>query len=180
MWASNTRTLTQANPETRNVDNSDPGRGMYKIYAYQYSNTRAEFEPNNTPETATVLNAETNQLSLETASFSGASDVDHYRFFLHELRMYTLFTTNSTVSSDINVRIFHESADGPNNTVTRSDDLVAANNIQVRRQGNDFVIEGFVPEKTGAYIVELTSASAGDYQMGAIGQRADLSGSHCQ
>ena len=30
MWASNTRTLTQANPETRNVDNSDPGRGMYK------------------------------------------------------------------------------------------------------------------------------------------------------
>jgi|GEM_PF-1702539 len=168
MWASNTRTLTQANPETRNVDNSDPGRGMYKIYAYQYSNTRAEFEPNNTPETATVLNAETNQLSLETASFSGASDVDHYRFFLHELRMYTLFTTNSTVSSDINVRIFHESADGPNNTVTRSDDLVAANNIQVRRQGNDFVIEGFVPEKTGAYIVELTSASAGDYQMGAI------------
>lgn len=168
-WASNTLDLTRpGNDNRRNVDNRDPGRGMYKIYAYQYSNTRAEFEPNNTPETATVINAENSIVSVQEANFSNSSDVDHYRVFLHELRMYTMFTTNSTVSSNINVRIFHESADGPMNEVTRSGDLVASNNIQVNRRGNNFVIEGFVPEKTGAYILELTSASAGDYQLGVI------------
>lgn len=168
-WASNTLDLTSpGNTNRRSVDNRDPGRGMYKIYAYQYSNTRAEFEPNNTPETATVINAENSIISVQEANFSNASDVDYYRVFLHELRMYTLFTTNSTVSTDINVRIFHESADGPMNVVTRTGDLIASNNIQVKRNGNNFVLEGFVPEKTGAYILELTSASAGDYELGVV------------
>ena len=168
-WASNTLEATRpGNVNRRNVDNRDPGRGMYKIYAYQFSNTRAEFEPNDTPETATVINAEVAQLSVEQASFSSASDVDNYRVFMHELRMYTLFTTASSVTTPINVRIFHESADGPMNVVTRSADLVAANNIQVKRDGNNFIIEGFVPENTGAYIIELTSASSGDYQLGVI------------
>ncbi len=167
-WASNTRTLTDPNPGIRNVDNRDPGRGMYKVIAYQYHEERREFEPNDTPEDATTLNPEVQLLSLQDAEFSGAGDTDMYRVYLHELRMYTLFSTNSTVSENIDVKIYHESASGPENSISISNDLIVENGIVVDRDGNDFKVTGFVPEKTGAYIVELSSGSSGEYNLGVL------------
>lgn len=167
-WASNTRTLTDPNPGIRNVDNRDPGRGMYKVIAYQYHNERREFEPNDTPADATTLNPEVQLLSLQDAEFSGAGDTDMYRVYLHELRMYSLFSTNSTVTEDIDIKIYHESASGPENSIAISGDLVAEQGINVISEGNDFKISGFVPEKTGAYIIEVSSGSAGQYNLGIL------------
>jgi hypothetical protein len=160
MWASQTR------DPGRNVDNSDPGRGMYKIYAFQYADEPVEFEPNNTPENATQIAAR-NDLLID-ADFSGSSDVDMFRVFMHEHRMYTIFTDNDTVNEDIEVRIYHEFASGPDNQITLSSDLVVENNIDVKRNGNDIVINGFVPDETGAYLIELSSNSSGDYQLGVL------------
>lgn len=167
-WASNTRTLTDPNPGIRSVDNRDPGRGMYKVIAYQYHNDRREFEPNDVPENATTLNAEVQQLSLQEADFSGAGDTDMYRVYLHELRMYSMFSTNSTVTEDIDIKIYHEKASGPENSVSMSGDLIAEGGIDVELGGNDFKISGFVPEETGAYIIELSSGSAGEYNLGIL------------
>ncbi|NBC67055.1 MAG: T9SS type A sorting domain-containing protein [Bacteroidetes bacterium] len=167
-WASNTRTLTDPNPGLRSVDNRDPGRGMYKVYAYQYHKDRKEFEPNDLPEDATPINAEVQLLSVQDAEFSGSGDTDMYRVFMHELRMYTLFTTNSTVSEDIDIKIYHESATGPENAISMSGDLVAENGINVKREGNDLKINGFIPENTGAYLIELSSGSPGEYNLGVL------------
>lgn len=166
-WASKTR-----NPE-QSVNSSDPGRMMYKIYSYQYSNDPIEFEPNNTTENATVIAARAD--TVVNGSFSNGSDVDMYRVFLHEARMYTLFSGNSTTTSNIDVKIYLESAAGPNNTKTISGDLVAANSITVKREGNDFKIEGFIPEEAGAYLIEVTSSS-GEYQLGVVDKGEIFSG----
>lgn len=166
-WASNERTRTAPDPGTRNVDNRDPGRGMYKVYAYQYNNARSEMEPNNTLAEATTLNAETQILSLQGASIS-SSDTDVFRVFLHELRMYSLFSTNSDLTQDLDIKIYHESASGPENTISVSGDLIAQNDIPVGRSGNDFTISGFVPEQTGAYLIEVTSGGQGTYDLGVL------------
>lgn len=159
-WASKTRDPNQS------VNSSDPGRMMYKVYAYQYHNDPVEFEPNDTPENATVIAARAD--TVVNGSFENGSDVDMYRVFLHEVRMYTLFSANSSTSSDINIKIYHESASGPDNNVSRSGDLVAEQSLNVMRNGNDFQLNGFVPEESGAYIIEASSASAGDYQLGVV------------
>lgn len=159
-WASKTRSPDQS------VNNSDPGRMMYKVYSYQYSNANTEFEPNNTPANATVIAARAD--TVVSGSFSAASDVDMYRVFLHELRMYTLFTANAATGANVNVKLYHESASGPNNTVSLSGDLIAEKGLTVKRDGNNFRIEGFIPEQSGAYLIELSSSAAGSYQLGVV------------
>lgn len=156
-WASKTRDPGQS------VNSSDPGRMMYKLYAYQYANDPVEVEPNNTAENATVIAARAD--TVASGSFSNGSDVDMYRVFLHEHRMYTMFSQNSSTSSNIDVKVYLESASGPDNTTTISDDLLTGSTI--KRDGNDFKIEGFVPEESGAYLIEVSS-SAGDYQLGVV------------
>lgn len=158
-WASKTRSADQS------VNSSDPGRMMYKLYAYQYSNDPVEVEPNNSESTATVIAARAD--TVVTGSFSSGTDVDMYRVFLHEHKMYTLFSGNSSTSSNIDIKIYSETASGPNNTISMSGDLVSGNSLNVKRDGNDFKIEGFVPEETGAYIIEVSS-SAGNYQLGVV------------
>ena len=158
-WAS------QAREPGRNVDNSDPGRLMYDLYVTQYSNDPIEFEPNDTPQDATQILARAD--TVVNGSFSGAGDVDYYRVFLKEINMYTLFTQNSSVSDDISVEIFHEfeAAGGGGTELTGNllDESVAGN-----AGSNDFLISGFVPDRSGAYLVKVTSNSEGDYQLGVV------------
>ena len=90
---------------------------------------------------------------------------------MHEVRMYSIFTANSTVSSDIEVEIYREeelewdgsSFDNVSLTGNLLDGSVAGNN-----GNNDFLISGFVPEETGAYIIKLTSTTPGDYELGLL------------
>ena len=168
-WASNTRTLTDPNPVFEMLITEIPAAVCIKYFAYQYHMIeRREFEPNDTPEDATTLNPEVQLLSLQDAEFSGAGDTDMYRVYLHELRMYSMFSTNSTVTEDIDIKIYHEKASGPENSISISNDLVAENGIDVELEGNDFKISGFVPEETGAYIIEVSSGSAGEYNLGIL------------
>ena len=159
-WASHTRDAGFQFPNS-----SDPGRMMYKTYAYMYSETPEEAEPNNTTATATVIPARAD--TVVTGAFSSGTDVDMYRVFMHEHRMYTLFSKNAATGSDVNIKLYHESASGVTNQVTLSNDLIAADGINVKRDGNNFKIEGFVPKETGAYIIELTS-NTGAYQLGVV------------
>ena len=154
-WASLTR-----DPGFQFPNSSDPGRMMYKTYAYQYSENPVEFEPNNTVETATVIAARTD--TVVNGTFANASDVDMYRVYLNETRMYTIFTKGAT--SEVSVKMYLQSASGVTNDVTLSNDLIVENSIDVKRDGSNFVISGFEPAETGAYIIEVSGT--GSYQLG--------------
>lgn len=164
-WASQER--TRLDGEGRSVDNRDPGRAMYDLYAYQYHVDPDEIEPNNTVETAQVVAARTD--TVYNGSFSSASDDDHYRVFLSNVRMYSVFTTNSTVTTPITVEVYHETeAAAFDGTTVVSTDLVASLPLDVQQNGNDILMSTFTPEEAGAYIIKLSSASAGDYQLGVV------------
>ncbi len=158
-WASATRDPTQS------VDNRDPGRFMYDIYVHQYVIDPAEVEPNNTVADATSIGARAD--TVVVGSFSDAGDDDYYRVFLHAQRMYTLFTQNSTVGDDIQVEIVREfesdNVGGTDVTANLLTDNPAGN-----AGNNDFLISGFIPEESGAYLIKLSSASAGDYEFGVV------------
>jgi len=165
-WASQTRTRTDPGDGSgRNVDNSDPGRLMYDIYATQTSTDLAEAEPNNSTAEATQIGSRSD--TTYTASFSDAADEDYYRIFMHEVRMYTLFTTGSTVSDDIQIEIYREYEADPTGTIALSDNLLTEP-VAGNAGNNDFIVSGFVPEASGAYLIKLSSASAGDYQFGVV------------
>ena len=158
-WASATRDPTQS------VDNRDPGRFMYDVYVHQYSIDPVEAEPNNTVAEATSIAARAD--TVVTGSFSDGADDDYYRVFLHAQRMYSLFTQNSTVGDDIQVEIVREfESDNMGGTDVTANLLTAdpAGNAG----NNDFLISGFVPEESGAYLIKLSSASAGDYEFGVV------------
>ena len=158
-WASQTR------EPGRSVDNRDPGRFMYDIYTTMYSTDPDEAEPNDTAPEAQSIAARAD--TVLNASFSGAGDVDMYRVFVNEVRMYTLFTQNSTVSDDIQVEIFREEESDNEGGTTLSENLLTES-VAGNAGDNDFQINGWVPEKSGAYLIKLTSASAGDYQLGLV------------
>ena len=158
-WASQTR------EPGRNVDNRDPGRFMYNVYATQTSNDLTEAEPNSTVEEATSMGARSD--TTMTGSFADGSDVDYYRIFLHEVRMYSIFTSESTVSDDIEVEIFREFEADSDGTLSLSDNLLTES-VAGNAGNNDFVISGFVPPASGAYLIQVSSASAGDYQLGVV------------
>ena len=148
----------------RNVDNSDPGRFMYDIYVTQYHTDPVEFEPNDTAPDATSITARADTVINGSL---GAGDVDMYRVFLHEVRMYSLFTQNSSVGDDIQVEIFREfESDNMGGTDVTGNLLTEA--VAGNAGNNDFLISGFVPEESGAYLIQLTAASAGDYQLGVV------------
>lgn len=157
-WASQTR------EPGHSVDNRDPGRLMYDLYATQYSNDPVEIEPNDTPEEATQIVARAD--TVVNGSFSGPGDEDYYRVFMHEVRMYTLFTQNSTVSDDIQIEIYHEYETENGGTALTGNLVTEA--VAGNAGNNDFVLSGFVPERSGAYLVKVTSGSAGDYQLGVV------------
>jgi len=139
------------------MSNSDPGRMMYKIYAYIAVTDPNEIEPNNEVATATTIE------TRRDTTFSGSltsGDVDMFRVFMHELRMYHLFSTNSTLTAPLNVEIYQELED-ENGVKTLSDDLLAGSNVA---NGNEFQVAGFIPPTSGAYLVKLTSSSTGDYK----------------
>ncbi|MEZ4699439.1 MAG: pre-peptidase C-terminal domain-containing protein [Rhodothermales bacterium] len=154
-WASNTRNPEQA------VDNRDPGRFPYYLYAHQYANdlVEANNEPNDTADEAMGIIPRTGE-AIE-GSFSGAGDVDYYRLFMNEMRMYNLLSYNSSVSGVIGVELYHESEDIDGNK-TLSSNLLAGTGAQ-GASGNDFRIVGFVPAATGAYLLKVTGPSAGNY-----------------
>ena len=169
-WASSTRTRTDpGDGGTRSVDNRDPGRFMYDIYATLVPEGGAEVEPNDSEADATQATA--GSQSVVTGSFSSASDADYYRVFMHEVRMYSIFTANSTVSSDIEVEIFREEEldyDGSSfDTVELTGNLLSGS-VAGNAGNNDFLISGFIPEETGAYIIKLTSSTPGDYELGLL------------
>tara|TARA_R110002050_G_scaffold2447_2_gene14138 strand:- start:307 stop:4377 length:4071 start_codon:yes stop_codon:yes gene_type:complete len=164
-WASQELERTGGGDGTRGVDNSDPGRMVYNVYAYQYSNNPVEFEPNNTTETATMIAARND--TVINASLTGG-DVDMFRMYLHEARMYSLFSKGQ-VSADVNVELFYESENPSfDGSTDLSNDIIAANSIPVKRSGKDFQINSFIPENTGAYIVKITSSGSGAYQLGVL------------
>lgn len=141
------------------MSNSDPGRMMYKIYAYIAVTEPREVEPNNDAITATTI--ETRRDTTFAGSLT-SGDVDYYRVFMHELRMYHAFSTNSTVTSPLSVEIFQEVED-ENGVKSLSANLLAGSSVNV---GNEFQIAGFIPPTSGAYLVKITSAAAGDYNFG--------------
>lgn len=158
-WAS------QLRDPGRTVNNSDPGRMMYKLYSFQYDATNPdEVEPNNTSAEATVIAARADTVSNGT--IASGSDVDMYRVFLHEARMYTIFS--AAAASDLEVKMYLESASGPNNTVALSNDLIAENSITVKEDGNNFKIEGLEVPESGAYLIEISSSGTGAYQLGVV------------
>jgi hypothetical protein len=156
-WASNTRDPGQA------VDNSDPGRLAYYIYAHQYANdlTEANNEPNDTAEDAMGIVPRSGEAIA--GSFSVAGDVDYYRLFMNEMRMYNLLSYNSTVSGVIGVELYHESED-INGTKTLSTNLLNGSSAQ-GATGNDFRVAGFIPAASGAYLLKVTGPSAGAYSL---------------
>ncbi len=163
-WASQTRTIT-AGDGIRSVDNRDPGRFIYDVYATQTSAELVEVEPNNSVAEATSMGARTD--TTYTGAFADGADDDYYRIFMNEVRMYTLFTSNSSVSDDIQVEIYREYEADTDGTLALTDNLLATD-VAGNAGNNDFVISGFVPEASGAYIVKLSAGSAGDYQFGVI------------
>lgn len=158
-WASATRSPTQG------VDNRDPGRFMYDVYVHQYPSDPTEVEPNNT--VAEAMSVGTRADTVLTGSFNSASDMDHYRLFLHAQRMYTMFSTNSTVSQNIQVELFREDESdnmgGTEVTTNLLTDPVAGN-----AGNNDFLLASYVPPVSGAYILKLSAGSAGSYQLGLV------------
>ena len=166
-WASRTRNSGQA------VDNRDPGRFMYNVYAYQYSNDPGEVEPNNSAAEAMTIAARAD--TVTTGSFSGGSDEDYYRVFLHEMRMYTMFTQNSTVGDDIQIELYREYESDFAGTLDMTGNLLT-DPVAGNAGNNDFLITGFIPEESGAYIVKLSSASAGDYQFGVVDKGTHFGG----
>lgn len=166
-WASATRTRTDGG-DPREVDNRDPGRFMYHVYAHQYSNTldEAAFEPDNdTPEGAMGLAARPD--TVVSATFSGAGDVDHYRLFLHEQRMYSLFSQGNTAPGDVQVALYHE-FEGDDGSVQRTDDLLAGQDVIGALDGGNFRVGGYVPERSGAYVLEVTGPGAGSYELAVL------------
>ena len=165
-WASQTRTRTDPGDGSgRNVDNSDPGRFIYDIYATQTSGDLVEVEPNNTVAEATSMAARSD--TVYTASFADGADEDYYRVFMHEVRMYSIFSANSTVSDDIQVEIYREYEADPTGTLALTDNLLTES-VAGNAGNNDFLISGFVPEASGAYLIKVSAASAGDYQLGVV------------
>ena len=158
-WASATRDPDQS------VDNRDPGRFMYDIYVHQYSIDPVEVEPNNTVAEATSIGARAD--TVVTGSFSDGADDDYYRVFLHAQRMYSIFTQNSTVGDDIQVEIVREFESDNAGGTDVTGDLLAADPAG-NAGSNDFLIAGFIPEESGAYLIKLSSASAGDYEFGVV------------
>lgn len=159
-WASQTR-----DPNFGTVNNSDPGRMMYDVYLHQYSTDPGEVEPNDTVENAFSIAARSDTSTV--GSFSSGADVDMYRVFLHETKMYTFFTANSTVTGDIGVELFRQYESDATGTVSLSENLLTES-YAGNAGGGNFQIGGYVPERSGAYVVKLTGPSAGDYEFGVI------------
>ncbi|MDE2957945.1 MAG: T9SS type A sorting domain-containing protein [Bacteroidota bacterium] len=158
-WASATRSPTQS------VDNRDPGRFMYDVYVHQYPSDPTELEPNNT--VAEAMSVGTRADTVLTGAFDSASDMDHYRIFLHSQRMYSIFSTNSTVSSDIQVELLREDeSDNAGGTMVTENLLTES--VAGNAGDNDFLLASYVPPVSGAYILKLSSASAGSYQLGLV------------
>lgn len=159
IWAHNW--ASQNREPGRNVDNSDPGRAAYNLYATMYETTYTEVEPNETIAEATSIAPVLN--TAYTATFASASDVDYYRAYLNQARMYSLLSLNSTVTSDLQVELYREYED-VDGTVVLSDNLLAGQAVAGALGSNDFRVAGFIPPASGAYLIKLTSASAGSYQ----------------
>lgn len=165
-WASQTRTRTDpGDGGVHNVDNSDPGRFIYDVYATQSSTELVEVEPNNTVAEATSM--ATRSDTTYAGSFSDGSDADYYRIFMHEVRMYTIFSSNSTVSDDIEIEIFREYEADTDGTLALTDNLLTES-VAGNAGNNDFLISGFIPEASGAYLIKVSAASAGDYRLGVV------------
>ena len=108
---------------------------MYDIYATMVNEAATEVEPNNT--TAEATSATAGSQAVYTGSFSDAADEDYFRVFMHEVRMYTLFT-NSTVGSEIGIEIYREEEVDSDGTLALTENLLDAS--AVTRMGNDFMI----------------------------------------
>ncbi|ARA94235.1 hypothetical protein AWN76_014440 [Rhodothermaceae bacterium RA] len=169
-WASSTRTCTDDPDDTypdcrRNVDNRDPGRFMYDIYVTEYTNDliEANAEPNDTPETAMPITARSD--TTISGSFTGAGEVDMFRLFMHEQRMYSILSLASTVTGgDIGIELYHETDNG-DGTTSLSGNLLAGQNVAGALGNGNFRVGGFIPEASGAYLIKLTAPGAGAYQL---------------
>lgn len=160
-WASLTRTLTDDGAGPQSVDNRDPGRFMYRVYAYQFTNdlNEANFEPgNNTVDGAMAIAARINDVIQANL---GAGDEDYYRVFMHEQRMYSMTSLGATAG--LSVELYQETED-ESGTKSLSADLLAGSSAN-GAAGNNFRMAGFVPPTSGAYLVKVTGAGATDYQL---------------
>ena len=159
-WASQTR-----DPGFGTVNNDDPGRFMYNVYLHQYANDPTEVEPNDTADEAFAIAARSD--TMTTATLSGAGDVDMYRVFLHEQRMYTMFSLAAAVGGDLSIELYREDESDLAGNTTLTGNLLATNYDGNAGNGN-FQIGGFVPEKSGAHIVKISGPGAGTYSFGVI------------
>ena len=85
--------------------------------------------------------------------------------FLHEQRMYSIFSTNSSVLSDIQVEMYREDEFGNSGGTELTDNLLT-DPIAGNAGNNDFMLASYVPPKSGAYIIRLSSGSTGSYHLG--------------
>lgn len=171
-WASKTRIAlsggSAADIAGRGVDNSDPGRFVYDVVVHQYPEdlVEANHEPNDSPQTAMSVNARAD--TVVTGNTAAAGDVDYFRAYLHETRMYTL-----EVPGDATVEIMHEfESDMATGTLAMTGDLLASGGFHFgtseSTSGGVRTISSIVPKATGAYLIKVTGASAGDYSMAII------------
>ncbi|GAB5518835.1 MAG: hypothetical protein RhofKO_10860 [Rhodothermales bacterium] len=156
-WSSTTR-----DPGRDPANNDDPGRFIYDVYLTQYANDPVEqnFEPNDTPETAYQMASRAD--APINGQFTGAGDMDVFRMFLHEVRMYSMVTTNATASGAVQAELYHE-REAPDGSIVRSGNLLAGQNA-IGPDGQ-LSISGFVPERSGAYVLALTGPGAGTYDL---------------
>ena len=154
-WASTTRTTTDPTAEPfGTVNNNDPGRLMYQVYIHQYANSPAEAEPNNDATEATSIAARADTASV--GAFAGAGDEDWYRVFLNQVRMYTLFVTDS----EAEIEIFYES-EATDGTVSLSGNLLDG----IENDGG--LLPAFTVGHSGAYLIKL-SGGTGVYVFGVV------------
>ncbi len=153
-WASSSRTV-QDGDGTRNVDNRDPGRMMYKVYVHQYLSDPNEVEPNNSAEEANSI-APRADVAL-TASFADASE-DWYRTFLNETRLYSLVTPDGAT-----LEIFHESESDADGNTTVSGDLAST---FTQSTANGTTLTQIIPANSGAYLIKLSGS--GDYSFALV------------
>ncbi len=148
---------------------SDPSTGGYVAYSWM-GNTKAEIEPNDTPESATPLceavsgsRVGGNNNLIIDGQFSSDGDVDCYAFNLKTTKMYSFNTDSSSVGDNIKLEVYSKDDPATN---------LIDNSVEGSYNSNDFRLSGWIPPKNGIYILKLTPApgsiggeNTGDYQL---------------
>jgi hypothetical protein len=123
----------------------------------QYS----EVEPNNIRTQANVLTL--NDLSIISAEFNPASDIDYFTMEMHDTCLYYLTSVENDPGAAPNIELYREGS--PSNILTT--------NVGGRNGNNNFRLSGYIPEVSGRYYARIfnTEQSQGAYKIRFAGGR---------